>query len=130
MLLTFKTQTLRLLLIIPFLFLGNKVEAQNQYLNDAYANGFYYYSNGQYQSVYNALVPHVNSMEDPENFDYYKRTQDGVGMVFRVYKMIIESEYALNQFERAEWFENYVINYFGDIYSPEQVLDRLDYARL
>ena len=130
MLLSFKTQTLQILLVIPFLFLGNDVKAQNDYLNQAYTNGRNYYINGQYEYVYKALEPHVNSIQVPENFDYYKRSEDGVGVVFRVYKMIIESEYALNRIERAEWFENWVINYYYGIYTAEEVFDYLDYVQL
>jgi hypothetical protein len=130
MLLKIKTMAWQLVLIIPFLLLTNEVKAQGQVLNDAYANARYYYSNGQYQNVYNTLKPHVNAMNNTARHSYYKENEDGIGMVFRVYKMIIESEYAMNQIENAEWFENYVINYFRGIFSPDDVLDYLDYAQL
>ncbi len=130
MLLKLKISGLQLLLFMTFFLFGNKSNAQGQYLNDVYATARNYYNNGQYQYVYSTLTPHVEAMKNGNNFSYYKSTQDGVGMVFRVYKMIVESEYAMNQIARAEWFENWVINYFRGIYTPEQVYDYLEYAQL
>lgn len=130
MLLKVKKHIKQIFVIIPFILIGFGVNAQGQYLNKVYSDARNYYFNGQYQYVYQTLGPHIEAMKNPDNEKYYKRTQDGVGMVFRVYKMIIESEYKLNQIERAEWFENWVINYFRNIYSPDDVLDYIDYANL
>ena len=103
--------------------------AQNQQLNNSYETDRNYYYNGQYQNVYNALAQNVVDMKGG-NRAYFRGNDQGRSMVFRVYKLIIESEYEMNQIDRAEWFKDYLINYFMGIFSPEQVYDCLEYAQL
>ena len=91
------------LLIAVFLMLTNLVtEAQGQVCKDNFNYALGFYNRGQFENINTHLNACIENIKNINNHHYYKENPNGVAILFKVYKICINSYRNLDQGNLAE----------------------------
>ena len=111
------------LITIAFIMLMN-INAKSQNCIDNYNNALGYYQKGQYETVVNYLSDCLNEFNN--NRQAYLNNSD---IVFKVYKLIINSYRNIDKNSLADQKFEELKNYFNNL-TVQQVQDQFNNTRL
>ena len=93
------------LLLIVSLTLANLVteaQAQGQICKDNFNNALGFYNRGQFENINSYVNGCIENIKNVDNHNFYKGTPNGITLVFKVYKICINSYRNLDQGNLAE----------------------------
>jgi hypothetical protein len=98
--------------------------ARGQNCKDAFNNALNYYNKGQYENIYNYLTGCIDNINNT-NANYYRNNNEGNVIVFKVYKIIINSYRYLDRENFATKKMNELVLFFVNRFSREVVEEKL-----
>jgi hypothetical protein len=113
------------LLIVVFLTSADLVtEAQTQVCKDNFNHALGFYNRGQFENINTYVKGCIETIRNIDNHTYYKSNPNGITIVFKVYKICINSYRNLEQGNLAEQKLNELILYLN--WTREVVEKRLN----
>jgi hypothetical protein len=92
----------RSLLVVSLTFISVISLAQGQVCKDSYNNALRFYNSGQYENINNYVNGCIDNIKNANNHNYYTNTTNGQVILFKVYKICINSYRNLEQGNLAE----------------------------
>ncbi len=117
-----KKMKLHVLFLVTLMMLCFSVESVSAQCDRAFFAARDQYYSGQYESVQNLLIP--CTIEILNNRDFYISNNEV--LVFKVYKLLITAYYDSDYDYLAEERKQQLIDFFGGVYRPDDVLYRLN----
>ncbi len=117
------------LLLIAFLISLNVI-TKAQSCKDSYNNTLSIYKKGQFESINDYLTNCINEFKN-NRLDYIgNRNGKNIDLVFKVYKMIINSYKNIDKDNLAKKKLDELKEFIGNAYTPDQIQQRIDNTSL